>query len=152
MELEARPVAVRQTVAGEDGRHVDPGPECVSRDTSDDSDICDETTDSCGLQTAAGGMGSPVYPSLGLPAVDQHWFNADAAVDEESELAQLEKEHHDLVQDIANRDVDLLPTAQEDFTDDGVDEEEESGPEDDEEESDTNEEEDDEEVEEIDVH
>lgn len=96
-------------------------------------------------------MGSPVYPSLGLPAVDQHWFNADAAVDEESELAHLEKEHHDLVQDIANRDVDLLPTAQEDFTDD-VDEEEESGPEDDEEESDTNEEEDDEEVEEIDVH
>lgn len=96
-------------------------------------------------------MGSPVYPSLGLPAVDRHWFNADAAVDEESELSTLEREHVSWISDMANRDVDLLPTAQEEFADE-ADEEEESGPEDEEEESDTNEEEDDEEVEEIDVH
>lgn len=96
-------------------------------------------------------MVSPFYPPLGLPVVDQHWFNADAAVDEEAELTQMEKEQQTWAQDVASRDSDLLPTGQDDFADE-VDEEEESGPEDDEEESDTNEEEDDEEVEEIDVH
>lgn len=97
-------------------------------------------------------MVSPVYPSLGLPVLDQHWFNADAAVDEEAELTQLEKEQQTWTQDIANHYSDLLPVVQTEYGVEDGDEEEESGADDDEEESDTNEEEDDEEVEEIDVH
>ena len=96
-------------------------------------------------------MATPRYPSLGLPAVDPHWFNADAAVDEEAELTQLEKEQHLWAHEIATQNSELGPSGQEEYGDD-VDEEEESGPEDDEEESDTNEDEDDEEVEEIDAH
>lgn len=96
-------------------------------------------------------MATPFFPSLGLPAVDQHWFDADAAIDEEAELTQLEKDHQAWAQDIANQNSDLMPTGPEDYADE-PEEEDESGPEDDEEESDTNEEEDDEEVEELDVH
>lgn len=83
--------------------------------------------------------------------MDQNWFDADVAMDEEIELHHLELEHAKWLQELANRDQDLLP-AQEELLDDGDEEDEESGPEDDEEESDTNEEEDDGELEEIDVH
>lgn len=96
-------------------------------------------------------MTSPVYPSLSIPPVDSNWFNADPAVDEEGELAALEKEHSAWISDISSRDSDLLPTGQEEYNEEG-EEEEDSAPEDDEEESDTgNEEEDEEEVEEIEM-
>jgi len=93
----------------------------------------------------------PFQPSLDIPLVHPNWFDADPAVDEEAELAQLEKEQAAWVSEITSRDSDLIPTGQDtDFNEDG-EEDEESGPEDDEEESDTNEEEDDEEVEELEI-
>lgn len=93
----------------------------------------------------------PVYPSLDIPVSHSYWFDADPPIDEEAELAEYEKEHAAFLQDISNRDSDLVPTGQDPDYNDEEDEDGESGPEDEDEESDTNEEEDDEEVEELEI-
>lgn len=92
---------------------------------------------------------TPFYSSLNLPSIDSFWFNADAPVDEEAELANLEKEHQSWLEEIATRDSEIQGFT-EDY-DEGDDDGDESDGEPEDDESDTNEEEDDEEGEEIDI-
>lgn len=90
-------------------------------------------------------MATPLYPSLPLPNVDPSWFDPDAAIDEEAELVQLEKEHKQWQEDITNRDNDAPIAGQpghDERFEEADDEEDDGDDGDGEEESDSNEEED----------
>jgi len=92
-------------------------------------------------------MTTPLFPSLQPPVVDPNWFSCDKPVDEDAELAQLEKEHQNWIQEIAQKDCDLVPTGQIDAATFEDEEEEDDDNDDDDEESESNDDDDDEEIE-----
>ncbi|KAI1287090.1 hypothetical protein HDE_10676 [Halotydeus destructor] len=94
-------------------------------------------------------MVTPLYPSLRLPVVDPNWFSFDKAVDEDAELTALEKEHVNWLNEVSQKDSELVPPGQTDNFDD--EEEEEDDNDDDDEESESNED-DDEEIEVDEMH
>lgn len=96
-------------------------------------------------------MTTPLFPSLEPPVVDPNWFSCDKAIDEDAELAQLEKEHQNWINEISQKDSDLVPTGQVEagFEED---EEEDDDPDDDDEESESNDDDDDEEIEVDELH
>lgn len=51
----------------------------------------------------------PFFPSLKPSVVNSIWFDVDVPCDDESELRELEKEHHDWVWGITQTAIDLHP-------------------------------------------
>lgn len=51
----------------------------------------------------------PFFPSLKPSVVNSIWFNVDVPVDDENELRELEKEHHDTIWAITQTAADLYP-------------------------------------------
>lgn len=51
----------------------------------------------------------PFFPSLKPSVVNSIWFDVDVPCDEENELRELEKEHHEFVWDITQQASDLQP-------------------------------------------
>lgn len=95
-------------------------------------------------------MITPLYPSLNLPVVDPNWFSVDKPVDEDAELTQLEKDHQASMKEIAEKDIDLVPTGQQEPFEEDEDEDEDND--DDDEESESNDDDDDEEIEVDELH
>lgn len=51
----------------------------------------------------------PFFPSLKPSVVNSNWFDVDVPCDDESELRELEKEHHDWVWAVSQTANDLQP-------------------------------------------
>ena len=59
--------------------------------------------------TFALGASSPLQPSLMPRLVDPLWLRVDVPRDENSELTKMEKEHHEWLKSLGERDLGLLP-------------------------------------------
>ncbi|CAH1401710.1 unnamed protein product [Nezara viridula] len=90
-------------------------------------------------------MAIPLFPTLTPRIVDPLWFSVDKALNDETELIQLELEHRNWLTKISQKDSDLIPigkTATE--REEEEEEEEEDDDTNDDEESETQDDEDDE--------
>ncbi|RWR99859.1 anaphase-promoting complex subunit 15-like protein [Dinothrombium tinctorium] len=95
-------------------------------------------------------MSTPFFPSLTPSYIDSNWFAVDKAIDEDTELTLLEKEHQNSITEISQRDSDLVPCGHVDSYDEEDDEDDDDN--DDDDESESNDDDDDEEIEVDDMH
>jgi len=93
-------------------------------------------------------MALPLFPTLRPKLVDPAWFHVDQPCDDELEVEQLEQEHQNWLNSIAQRNSDLTPigkTATETLDEEEEDDDEDDN--DDDDESETHDEEDEDEIE-----
>lgn len=94
-------------------------------------------------------MSLPLFPTFRPKLIDSLWFNVDQPCDDEVEVEQLEQEHLDWLNSIAQRNSELVPIGK--TATETLDEEEEDDDEDDNDDDDESETHDEEEEDEIEM-